>query len=612
MTNKSGFFGIREIYASFILVATMIFVSIFSSMAVFQKTVEKVGVASLVANNVNQVLSSTESSFVLSTDKTYGTILVSSGSSKFFDITITNDKNINTKYKLYYRFTSGVTVLDVEVGVSDQSLNSSSASLNKSGNDGNSKVVRVGIRNTSNQDVSIDIGSQGGYENNEVILLSGRNEMGTILESYKDSSGANSPKLASGMIPVIYDSDNDKWLKADVTSEWYDYDNQWWANAVTVTSDTRSTYQSASPLTEISMDDINTMWVWIPRYKYKIPCDIGSSSSIASPPEIDVIFENGVDTTGEELADCPITSTSCYYTHPAFRDGSSVYKTIAYDQGGWDKELEGIWVGKFEMGGNNTTPIIKPNEITLKIQDVSTQFDTSLKFAGGSRNTSNGAITFSGNNIYGLTSSTDTHMMKNTEWGAVAYLSQSKYGKMGNSNYSGTDKEIYKNNSSTYTGRSSGSPNGSANIYSYNDTICSDTSCDGSKVLNKGTGASTTGTIYGIYDMHGGANEYIMSNWENDVNISGFDTNNLPGGSNGSKYYEKYTGSNSSIDVNNAIKGDATYEVNNWYFDYKIDSVIISWINRGSGYDDSDGGIFAYGSYDGYSGINSTHVVLIP
>lgn len=31
-------------------------------------------------------------------------------------------------------------------------------------------------------------------------------------------------------------------------------------------------------------------------------------------------------------------------------------------------------------------------------------------------------------NIYGLTTSTDSHMLKNSEWGAVAYLTKSQYG----------------------------------------------------------------------------------------------------------------------------------------------------------------------------------------
>jgi hypothetical protein len=47
------------------------------------------------------------------------------------------------------------------------------------------------------------------------------------------------------MIPVYYDNTNDVWKKADsnnknATYKWYDYDSQMWANAVTVTSSTRS------------------------------------------------------------------------------------------------------------------------------------------------------------------------------------------------------------------------------------------------------------------------------------------------------------------------------------------------------------------------------------
>ena len=49
------------------------------------------------------------------------------------------------------------------------------------------------------------------------------------------------------------------------------------------------------------------------------------------------------------------------------------------------------------------------------------------------------------NNIYGFKESeVDTHAMKNLEWGAVAYLSQSKYGKYGNPNYEGANKRCFK------------------------------------------------------------------------------------------------------------------------------------------------------------------------
>ena len=412
----------------------------------------------------------------------------------------------------------------------------------------------------------------------------------------------NEPVLASGMIPVVYDETSGNWEVANTNSEWYNYSKQMWANAVTTSEES---YRTAAAGTEIPMSAINSMWVWIPRYKYRIPSDIGSSSAVTSPPEIDVVFESGTNTTGESLAECPIDATDCYYTHPAFRDGSKVYKTTAYDQGGWDEELEGIWVGKFETGTEgdtcssspslanckNVTPKIKPDIKSLVYQTVSTQFDTSLKFAGGTRSTSDGTVTFAGNSTYGLTSNTDTHMMKNTEWGAVAYLSQSKYGKMGNSNYSGANKEIYKNNSSgIYTGRSSGVPPASGSTtygsYSYNDKACSSSTCTGSVTKNAGQGASTTGTIYGIYDMSGGGFEYTMGNWAGTVGSSGFTTSNFPGGSNGSKYYEKYTGtSNSTPDATRSIKGDATYETKNWYSDNAyFPYASYPWSNRGGSY----------------------------
>src|SRR5574344_925902 len=87
------------------------------------------------------------------------------------------------------------------------------------------------------------------------------------------SPPANAPKLPPNKIPVYYDNTNDVWVKADVnnanaTYKWHDYDAQMWANAVTVTSTTRSTYTSAAVGTQIPMSDILGMWVWIPRYEY--------------------------------------------------------------------------------------------------------------------------------------------------------------------------------------------------------------------------------------------------------------------------------------------------------------------------------------------------------
>ncbi len=83
----------------------------------------------------------------------------------------------------------------------------------------------------------------------------------------------NKPNLDTSMIPVYYDETTETWKKADEensNNNWYDYCNKKWANSVTVTSTNRSKYLSASLGTEIPMDDILTMEVWISRYKYKV------------------------------------------------------------------------------------------------------------------------------------------------------------------------------------------------------------------------------------------------------------------------------------------------------------------------------------------------------
>ena len=127
----------------------------------------------------------------------------------------------------------------------------------------------------------------------------------------------------------------------------------------------------------------------------------------------------------------------------------------------------------------------------------------------------------------------DSHMMKNMEWGAVAYLTQSKYGRCDN----GTCTEIAKNDSSDYyTGRSQGvtpptSDYNASGTYTYE--------------LPLGQLASTTGNIYGIYDMSGGSWDYVMGNMVNSSNQfyssnAGFSINPL------TKYYDSYTYDNSS------------------------------------------------------------------
>ena len=240
------------------------------------------------------------------------------------------------------------------------------------------------------------------------------------LSKNEDTSNANAPVLASNMIPVYYDETAKVWKKADVKNKtmenrWYNYENHIWANAVTVKDTNRQTYLNANVGTPISMDDITTMWVWIPRFNAVTPSNYNGGTQ-ALPNAIDVTFVK----QNESALD-------------AFTFGT--------------KQLSGFWYGKFEVGGtlvsactNETCNVsniaVKPNVTSLRRQTVSSFFYASRSMEQP-------------NNSFGFVSSeVDTHMSKNNEWGAVAYLTQSIYGRCSGSN---ACVEVGINNNSAYT-----------------------------------------------------------------------------------------------------------------------------------------------------------------
>ena len=397
-------------------------------------------------------------------------------------------------------------------------------------------------------------------------------------EPTKSKTVPNAPELVQGMIPVIYEGN--KWVKADTSSKWYDYNQQEWANAVTVTETSRTKYMDAEAGTEILMNDINTMWVWIPRYEYKYT-NLGNQyagGSKEQPGAIKVNFIEGTKTTSSDKSN--------YKVHPAFTFG--------------EEELTGIWYAKFEVAGTLITPCVDINcdvsQITIKpgLASLRNQSNSSFFYAARS-------MQLNTSNIFGFSSSSgDLHMSKNSEWGAVAYLSQSKYGKYGNPNYVGANKEIYQNKSSEYiTGSSNGTPSTSAT----NEQVTYDTP-------DTGYGASTTGTIYGIYDMSGGAWERVMGNYNNTIRYAGF--SKMPE----SKYYDLYTSNNALTACNGEIcYGHALSETSNWYFGDKVFIHIYNpWMARGGLYKDNKRAvIFNYNVNDGSSiNGNSSRFAITP
>jgi len=158
-----------------------------------------------------------------------------------------------------------------------------------------------------------------------------------------------------------------------------------WANAVllteskrnSLTKDSLGNYTPGQTIGDSESSGVLAFYVWIPRYKYKvwnIDKIIGTDSYDAENTGIDVVFENGIETTGTITCEYSFREPSenegepneeCegnngdYYTHPAF----------TFE----DDELTGIWVGKFElssetpdahMGGGysiSLTPRVLPN-----------------------------------------------------------------------------------------------------------------------------------------------------------------------------------------------------------------------------------------------------------
>jgi hypothetical protein len=173
----------------------------------------------------------------------------------------------------------------------------------------------------------------------------------------------------------------------------------------------------------------------------------------------------------------------------------------------------------------------------------------------------------------------DSHMIKNTEWSAVAYLSKSAYGK---------NSEIWINNSSTFT---TGCAGNSASEAEYSG-------CQNQYSTTNGLNASTTGNVYGIYDMSGGANEYVMGNLNNLTTLSGItDVSTVE-----DKYIDRYTAY-----VASKI-GDALYETSSastgstsWFGDYSnMATTTYPWFKRGGKYNDTtNAGIFSINYHTG-------------
>ena len=353
------------------------------------------------------------------------------------------------------------------------------------------------------------------------------------IKKYKEAIlNGTDPVLKDNLIPIKIANDGTV-SKADISKEWYSYANKEWANAI-ILKDESITYNNGETIPETN---IESYFVWIPRYKYQI-FDEGNYTGLTSIQDktqtINVVFENK-DTTPSNG-----TTKGDWLTHPAFTSFDS----------------NGFWVGKFETGYDKATSttaaevnsvdtskiIIKPNVYSWRRINVGNVFK----------------------NSYDYQRNLDSHMMKNTEWGAVAYLQHSTYGSQASVRVNNNSAFItgYMGTEEPTKGYSSSSIDGNR----YETTALGK---DGKYTINylnsKSTVASTTGNKTGIYDMSGGSWEYVVGYTTGASTVGGksgitsiyqdFFTNSIY-----TKYWDKYT-STTNTQFNNRILGDATGEM---------------------------------------------------
>ncbi len=374
--------------------------------------------------------------------------------------------------------------------------------------------------------------------------------------TYDSCNNVAKPNLGTGekLIPIILSDDGKATVVSENDPSWYDYCEKKWANAV-ILSDSADAqkYQVGS---EINDADIESYFVWIPKYQYQLwnvkVNGLNSVGALKQAHSINIIFDttNTTDISGEscetpmksgEIGSC---SNGEYMTHPAF---------ISFG-------VDGFWVGKFVTGYNGTTSnynvndssklIVKPDVYLWRNSTVRNMFEAA----------------------YNYERDLDSHMMKNTEWGAVAYLSHSQYG---------IDREININNNSTYkTGYSA--------LADHYQSVFPGVYGEGTNYntlwnTENGYRASTTGNITGVYDMSGCTWEYMAAYRSGTYGGSTFNKATLEDQYD-SKYYDSYNASSTVTTYQYMILGDATGEMgpfksfedtdntyryhNSWYADW--------------------------------------------
>ena len=463
--------------------------------------------------------------------------------------------------------------------------------------------------------------------------------------------------IDANMIPVKYtgSTTNAQWTSlanpedSSNQGNWYNYNQKQWANAVTVKDPSK--YQGQTKV--VDQSDILGYWVYTPRYAYEVMRRDGTDKPVSAQNFL-ISFEKtttpkrhpaacsekGKDYRTEcglnrnYIKDQP-SNQGTWATHPAFTFGK--------------KELNGIWFGKFETTGTTSQPTVLPNEAHISgyysgMDNGIGNFYSLSKTLGinDPNNVGGGDFTTTQNNHH-LTK-LSSHMVNNNDWGAATYLSASKYG----AGYSGVQINANGARHITYGetyGITGCGPWGDGDARSYGDgykywhnisvgTLGTPQACSTDNPQHAYNGsigqlASTTNNVYGIYDMSGGANEYVAASYSDNLNNS--DTNSYFG-SNAAHppYVNTYNITNMNSCTFATCGGQALNETNdgsdsitaqwndNWMYFVNSSS---PWFERGMDYsvdsytvsNDSDAGLFSVDHGYSRTGVTDAfRVALVP
>ena len=359
--------------------------------------------------------------------------------------------------------------------------------------------IKLSYEKDANQVYDEVINSKKGFSSNygtiEVIWLEGNTN--TI------ASAPNEPDMFMEFEKVAWTDDGTEFTPTQ-NSDWYSY------NSISGKEDNITSHWANAKNTADG-----SYFVWIPRFAYRIiywdseernyitgyfdgrgMVDVNGNvvTKNVNEEEKQITLDSGINTVTQNGIQ--------YIVHPAFD------KSV--DNGGWSHKLNGFWVAKYEMSRedydsasnswNPTTARYGGGNIELNDSNITTIRMVSKPNVTSWRDIGLNRCSVNSNNY---ADSMYSHLIKNSEWGAVAYLTHSQYGRNG--------KEISVNQCTGYV---TGAGRGTGTNTIYNSTYAVEESTGLPKAEqqyngNIGKASSSTGNIYGVYDLSGGAMEYV-------------------------------------------------------------------------------------------------------